>query len=249
MSKPRSRPRASNARPTRRSLVELTAAASSAMHDGLLAVPPDLIATSSDAVPAIERAAETFDGTTGSILIDRPAAGEATAKIPASKPAPAHAVASHAGKSENPDPIDTTTEMAVRIAKDYQAGVLEDMKATMNAALDYAKDLANTRGPIDATSGALAHEDKGRSFAGPEHNIRTALGVAAECRAEAFEQMKVNMNATLEYAQQLAHVRTTAEFVELSSTHARKHCELILRQARELRSLTQTVIKSGTQGS
>lgn len=40
---------------------------------------------------------------------------------------------------------DTTTEMMVKIAKDYQNRAFENIKASLNAALDHAKDLVETR--------------------------------------------------------------------------------------------------------
>ena len=213
MNKPRSRQPANDTRPARRSLVELTAAAASGA--GLPARPPTLIAISPDGVPPVEHAAETFDQMAGGILIDLPVAGQATAMIAVSAPEPADAVALNADESEIPGPTDSTTEMAARIAKYYQTRVLEDMKVSMNAAL----------------------------VAGLENNIPTALGAAAEYRAKAFELMKASMDSTLEYAQQLVHVRMPSEFVELSSTRARKQFELMLRQTNELRSFAQTVTK------
>jgi len=150
-------------------------------------------------------------------------------------PEPANAAASPNGEFEDSD---STTEMAVKIAKDCQTRVLDSVKVGMNAALDYAKDLTNPRVPTEATS-------KGRGVANPENNVLTAVGAAAEYRAEAFELMKANVEATLAYARELVGMRTPAEFVELSSTHARKQCELILKQTGALKSFARTVTKSG----
>jgi len=77
------------------------------------------------------------------------------------------------------------------------------------------------------------------------NNFLTVLeGAAAKFRAEALELMKANVITTLDYARELAGTTTAAEFVELSSAHARKQCELILKQAGTLKSLAQTITKS-----
>ena len=79
------------------------------------------------------------------------------------------------------------------------------------------------------------------------HNFLTVLeGAAAEIHAEALELMNANVITTLEYARELAGTTTAADFVELSGTQARKQCQLILKQASALKSLTQTIAKSGT---
>jgi hypothetical protein len=226
--------------------VELTAAAASGA--GLPATPPTLIAISPDGVPPFEHAAETFDQMAKGVLIDLPVAGQATAMIAVSAPEPADATTLNADESEIPGPPDSTAEMAARIARDYQTSVLESLKVSMNAALDYAKGLANTRMPTDAMSNATAEgEDKRQAVAGLENNIPTDLGAAAEYRAKAFELMRTNMDSTLEYARQLVQVRTPSEFVALSSTHARKQFELILKQTNELRSFAETVTKPGDE--
>jgi hypothetical protein len=227
MSKRRLRQPASGPRPARRSLVELTAAASRAAHHDLAMKPPGWVAAPLDDTSPVEQAAKT----PGRMA----AAGQATAAIRIATPEPANAAVSRSGEFQDSD---STTEVAVKIVKDYQTRVLDNMKVSMNAALDYAKDLANPRMPTDGTS-------KGRGVANPENNVLTALGAAADYRAEAFELMKANVDATLEYARELAGVRTPAEFVELSSTHARKQCELILKQTGALKSFARTVTKSG----
>src|SRR5947207_12394317 len=63
MRKTRIRWPASDIRPARRSLVELTAAASRAIDDGLLVTSASLIAASTDNPPGSEPAAKTHDRT------------------------------------------------------------------------------------------------------------------------------------------------------------------------------------------
>ena len=79
MGKPRSR-QAAHARPVRRSLVELTAAAlSSAARDGERVTSPAPIATFFEDVKAGETAAESADQLTKSITVAPPATGHAEA--------------------------------------------------------------------------------------------------------------------------------------------------------------------------
>ena len=217
--------RASDTRCARRSLVELTAAASRAVDDGLLMTSVGLIATSPDDPPRSEDAAKTSDRTV--------VARQATAPIPA-MPEPLSAAVS---RSDEHVVSDSTAEMVVKIAKDYQNRAFENIQVSLNAALDHAKDFAQTRVGREGTS----KDDGGASL----NIFLTVLeGAAAEFRAEALELMKANVITTLDYARELAGTTTAAEFIELSSAQARKQCELILKQAGTLKSLAQTITKS-----
>src|SRR5258706_6288613 len=228
MSKTRIRRPASDIRPARRSLVELTAAASRAIDDGLLVTSASLIAASPDDPPRSEPAAKTHDRTM--------VAGQVAAPIPAA--VPLNEAAARSGELVDSD---STAEMVVKIAKDYHNRAFENIKLTLDAALDHAKDFAETR---VGSEGAL----KGHGGAILENNFLTVLkGTAAEFRAEALELMKANVITTLEYARELAGTTTAAEFVELSGTQARKKCELILKQAGSLMSLAQTITKSSAE--
>jgi hypothetical protein len=128
---------------------------------------------------------------------------------------------------------DSAAEMVVKIAKEYQNTVLDNIKAGLNAALDQAKDFAETK---------RANEQ--RDDAGAQNNFMAAFGaVTTACRADALELMQANVAATLDYARELAGARTAAEVVELSSTQARKSCELMLKQADVLKSVAQAFAK------
>jgi hypothetical protein len=86
--------------------------------------------------------------------------------------------------------------------------------------LDYAKDLASPKSDL-------------------------LEGPAAECHAIVLEMMKVNAGATLLYARELGRARTLSELIELSSSHARKQCELVLQQAELLKSFAHSITKPG----
>jgi hypothetical protein len=220
MSRTPTRRPASNTRSGRRSLVELTAAASRAVDDGLVVLSASLIAASPDDPSRSEHAAKASDRTV--------ATRQATAPIPA-------AAASLKAAMSLVD-SDSTAEMAVRIAKDCQNRIFENVKISLNAALDHAKNLTET--PVKSAS----NDDSDSSL---ESDFLMVLeGAAAEFRAEAIELMKANVITTLKYARELAGATTVAEFVELSSAQAPRQCELILKQSDALKSLAQTILKS-----
>ncbi|WP_249151341.1 phasin family protein [Bradyrhizobium liaoningense] len=228
MDKPRSRQPADVARARRRSLVELTAAASRTIDEGLLERPPNPIALSRDDGPQVEQAEKTLAQKTPAqkAHAQKTHAQKALAQtaVPAAvngsvaMPPPAK-VESRAAQIQNSS---STTDLALEIAKDMQARALETMKAGVHAALDYARDPAS-----------------------PESKLLE--GAAAECHAVVLELMKVNAGATLQYTRELGRARTLSELIELSSTHARKQCELVLQQAELLKSLTLNATRSGTE--
>jgi hypothetical protein len=213
MGKPRSKPPADVARARRRSLVALTSEVSRAVDEGL-ATPLSPVTVVLQDVPQLAQAA------------------------PASTTVPAQEAASAIVATPEPR-SSTTVDLIVEMAKDCQARALDGMKAGADAALDYAKDLAQPR-----LAGGTPEVDGG---AAAESRLIEAIGTAAECRAVVLELMKVNAGATLEYARELGRARTLAELLELSSTHARKQCELVLKQAELLRSLAQNMTKPGAR--
>src|SRR4030088_2961999 len=185
MSKTRIRRPASDIRPARRSLVELTAAASRAIDDGLLVTSASLIAASPDDPPRSEPAANTDDRTM--------VAGQVTAPIPVAVPESLNVTAARSGELVDSD---STAEMVVKIAKDYHNRAFENIKLTLNAALDHAKDFAETRVGSEGAS-------KGDGTASLENNFLTVLnGAAAEVRDEAVELKKSAVIAAMEYARE-----------------------------------------------
>ena len=226
MSKTRTRRPASDTRCARRSLVELTAAASRAVDDGLLVTSATPIAASPDDPPRSEHAAKVPDRTV--------VARQATAPIPI---AVREALNAAVSRSDELVDSDSTAEMFVKIAKNYQNSAFENIKLSLNAALDHAKDFAETRVESQAAP-------KDPAGAGLDNFLTVVKEAAAEFQSEALELMKANAITTLEYARELAGTTTAAEFVELSSAQARKQCELILKQAGTLKSFAHRITKS-----
>jgi hypothetical protein len=222
MSKTQIRRRASETRSARRSLVELTAAASRAVDDGLLETSVSLIAAPSDDSCRSEQAAETSDR-----------AIVTSTSAPVALPESLNVAASRSDEVDS----DTTAEMFVKIAKDYQNRAFESVKVSLNAAVDHAKDFIEPR----VRSEASPKDYGGASL----DNFLTVLsGAAAQFGAEALELMSANVITSLEYGRELSGTTTAAQFVELSSAQARKQCELILKQASVLKSLAETITKS-----
>src|SRR5947208_9262109 len=167
MSHTQKRQRASHTGCGRRSLVKLTAAASRAVDDGLFVLSSGIAASN----PQSEH---TGEKTSDQTILAR----QATA------PSPVAALESRNAAAPRKDELldsDTTTEMMVEIAKDYQNRAFENIKASLNAALDHAKDLVETR-----VGGEAASKDIGGSSL--ESNFLVVLKEAAtEFRADAVE--------------------------------------------------------------
>jgi hypothetical protein len=125
--------------------------------------------------------------------------------------------------------------MAVKIAKAYQTETLDDIKAGFNAALDYAAEFSR-RGTPSAAAKDHSPADSGAQMRG---------ALAAQYRVEAVELMKANMVTAADFARRLLGARSSAEWVELTSTHARLQCELMLQQAQALRSLARGMTDAG----
>lgn len=228
MSKTRSKSPANDARAKRRSLVELTEAASRTIDEGLLGMSTSLIAGSGENGPQVEKAAAP-----ASVNVSTAADAMGT------RGAAARAVPQPVEVQSSDGTIDTI-DMSVEIAKEMQARVLEGWKVSMHTALDYTRDLARTQRQTGKDANAAG-------IAAGERDKLDPLGSAAECRAVLLELMKVNAGATLAYVREVGQAKTLSEFVELSSSHARKQCELVLKQTEVLKSLAENVAKSRPQ--
>jgi hypothetical protein len=165
MSHTQKRRRASRTRCARRSLVEFTAAASRAGDDGLFVLSSRIAASN-------PRSEHTGEKTSDQTILARQAMA----------PSPVAVLESRNAAAPRKDELldsDNTTEMMLKIAKDYQNRAFE--KASLNAPLNHAKDLVETR-----VGGEAASKDIGGSSL--ESNFLTVLKEAAtEFRADAVE--------------------------------------------------------------
>lgn len=132
------------------------------------------------------------------------------------------------------------TLAAAKAAKDYRFLMLEHMKINMTAALNCVNGLATASSGIASAAHCVPFEQEiNRHPEGNEEAAPTGGKAADEYRAKAFELMTSNINTSLEYAQRLAHVKTPSEFVELTTTQARKQFETMVKQTSELGSIAQ----------
>ncbi|MDC7790028.1 phasin family protein [Rhodoplanes sp. TEM] len=122
---------------------------------------------------------------------------------------------------------------AAQVTEDYRAKVFDYMRGNVNAALDYAANLAALKTPADL-AGLVAREGE----ATPQE-LSAAATAAEEYRQKMFGFMKANLNSALDYAQQLSSVKSPSELVELSTSHARKQFEAMTAQSTELGLLAQ----------
>ncbi|MGC1884069.1 MAG: hypothetical protein WA703_23120, partial [Pseudolabrys sp.] len=147
--------------------MELTAAASRAVDDGLFVLSSGIAASN-------PRSEHTGEKTSDQTILARQAMA----------PSPVAVLESRNAAAPRKDELldsDTTTEMMVKIAKDYQNRAFENIKASLNAALDPAKDLVETR-----VGGEAASKDIGGFSL--ESNFLTVLKEATtEFRADAVE--------------------------------------------------------------
>src|SRR4051794_27654695 len=138
MSHTEKRRRASHTRCARRSLVEFTATASRAVDDGLFVLSSGIAGSN----PPSEH---TGDKTSDRTILPR----QATASTPVA------VLESRYAAAPRKDELlisNTTTEMMLKIPKDYQSRPFENIKANLNAASDHAKDLVETRVGGEAAS-------------------------------------------------------------------------------------------------
>jgi phasin len=74
---------------------------------------------------------------------------------------------------------------------------------------------------------------------GMSEALSTATQSAMACNAKALEFARVNANANFDYAAKLLGVKSPAEFIELSTQHARQQFEVLSGQSKEIASLSQ----------
>ena len=190
------KPRTRQTRCARRSLVELTAAASRAVDDGLFVLSRGIAAYN-------PRSEHTRSNTSDQTILAR----QATA------PSPVAGLESRNAAAPRKDELldsDITTDMMVKVAEDSQDRASENIKAGLNAALDHAKGLVETRVGGEAASKTVVGSRL-------EGNFRTVLNEAATgFRADAAELTMQKEPADSEGRSQPRHMRRlTGEAVSL----------------------------------
>ena len=247
MKRPKSERQANGSRPARRSLTEFTTPA--AANPAAIPLPSAAVvqrAPSTDVAAPVEQAASRKGRRVAeeaaehrSIAKRRSARGDDTNK---------NAMVEDDTMSrpiEKNDDLHDDASAAAEAAKDYRSSMFEHMKASLNATLDYANGLASI--PTEVASRAADEAHKDNSGKSPHESVPIAAKAAEDYRAKAFELMKANVNATLEFGQRLAKAKSPAEFVELSTNHACKQLGMILSQTNELALLAQSMARSNVE--
>jgi phasin len=70
----------------------------------------------------------------------------------------------------------------------------------------------------------------------------TAAQGALDCNAKLIAFARDNSNAAFEYASKLLAVKSPSEFLQISTEHARKQCEVMSEQTKEFMALSQKVM-------
>jgi hypothetical protein len=73
------------------------------------------------------------------------------------------------------------------------------------------------------------------------------LEAAQHYNAKLFEFAKTNNNAALNYAQQLADVRSPLEFIQITTRHASAQIDVLAKQAKELVTLSERIASESAE--
>ena len=82
---------------------------------------------------------------------------------------------------------------------------------------------------------AVAEEAK----KGMEQAYTTASKGAVDFSLQLIDIAQANMNAAFDFARQLSRVKSPSEFIELTTSHARKQWEMFSEQVQRLTAATQ----------
>ena len=100
----------------------------------------------------------------------------------------------------------------------------------------YGKDMFETsKAAAEETSQAL------------QQSYSTVAKGAADFNVQWIEMVLANTNATLDFARQLAGVKSPSEFLEMSTAHARKQVDTFTKQSQQLAGLAQKVTTDAVQ--
>ncbi|MGO9702785.1 MAG: phasin family protein [Xanthobacteraceae bacterium] len=139
--------------------------------------------------------------------------------------------------------LDEVTLAAAKSAKDYRVWMLENLKIGSSTTPDSANAVAGAA-PTFADPRAEKPREQGvdgdAPIPEPQLSGDPDAAIADDYRAKAVELINANVNATLDYAQQLGTVKSATEFIELSTSHAHRHLELIMKHAAGFTALSGT---------
>jgi Phasin protein len=139
--------------------------------------------------------------------------------------------------------LDEVTLAAAKSAKDYRVWMLENLKIGSGAASDSGNALVGANPALtfaDLRAEKLREPgvDGDAPIAEPQLSEDPDTAIADDYRAKAVELINANVNATLNYAQQLGTVKSAAQFIELSTSHAHRHLQTIMKHAAGFKALS-----------
>lgn len=224
MNNPRSERPAKSRRPARRSMADLLAVLES--DNGSAQLPLTLSAATAADVPAATPAGPA----------DTPA-----------KPARRQAHAADAKASETKT-SETKTSETPAVALDAQPGGNGSSSAPEQSRRA-APDITSAAVAVTAAATTKAADTNGAAVDPPgKHSNGHAPApapmlpapnhAADELRAKALEIVNANVNATLDYARELAQVKSPAAFIALSTSHVQRRFELMMTHAAALGALS-----------
>jgi Phasin protein len=125
----------------------------------------------------------------------------------------------------------------------------ENVGVNINSSLEYANALASASVPLSVSSEAAdqTRELEVESEMLQRRRLLVTAEAAQQYRAKAFELMTANVKANLDYANKLRKLTTPLEFIELSTTHARKQFELIISQTAVLGALSRSLTMASAE--
>jgi hypothetical protein len=130
------------------------------------------------------------------------------------------------------------------------ASLEENAGVNINTSLDHATALPNASLPLSFSSETADQPREQEMESTTLQQDRQLLATAAatrDYRAKVFELMTANVKANLEYALKLRRLRTPFDFIELSTTHARKQFELVMSQTAALGALSRSLTMANAE--
>jgi hypothetical protein len=149
----------------------------------------------------------------------------------------------------NPRPADDRTSQqwdevtlaAARSAKDHRSLMLENFKVNAPGSPDSVDEGVSANpapSALERAGDPIEEEKKDSETAKRETHAPPDNAIY---RAKMLELINANVNAILDYAHRLAQVRSPADFVELSTSHACRHFDLVIRHLFALAALYRSL--------
>ena len=128
----------------------------------------------------------------------------------------------------------------------FPAPSLEENTGVNIDTLDYAAVPPRAGLPLSFSS-ETDDQLRGSGTLQQDRQLLATAKATQDYRVKALELMTANVKANLEYATKLKKLRTPFEFIELSTTHARKQFALIMSQTVALGALSRSLTMANAE--